>query len=401
VTDRHANFEKLPLLKDEEMGDIRDIVIQLTRRPNQPGGTEVMEMDHDDLRHAVAYVGDVIPRRFHDPNNLNRVGNLLDVLGKVNEPINNGRRRFRIEHNGSAFRAQVGVRPDGGLDVTLRALPKETPHLRELRMPDAWRTFLLSKEHLNGGLLLVSGLNGNGKTTTIAATVISRLQRFGGHANVVEDPSELPLDGPWVGPDGKGGYCAQRPADLLDEPGQPGTGYKRALYEAARQFPSFTGGGTILVVGEIRDEETAIEAVNGAVAGHFVLASVHSPSAVAAIDRVVGLASRKAGVDPAAFRGQLSQHLIGVLHQRLAYHGQPGERHGSWWDRAEVRGEVLLRDESGVGASKVASAIAKGPSDQAHLAEYSRLQTEALSALKGEVTMQQVRSAINANTKHS
>lgn len=395
----NPNLARLPVLKPEEYDLIRDIVLPYrTSVVGQDGGSQTTEFDDECLEGAICYIGDVIPRRMFDPTNPDRLRRMLDVIRAIDEPISAEKRRFRIEHNGVAFRAQVGQRPSGN-DVTLRALPKETPHINALHMPGAWREYLLAQDHLNGGLIIVSGLNGNGKTTTVSATLRSRLERFGGHANTCEDPIELPLDGPWAGAD-KSGYCAQRPADALDDPEKPGSGYGKSLYEVARQFPSFTGGGTILLIGEIRDEETALEAINAAEAGHLVLSTTHAPSAPAAIDRIVTLACKRQGVDPQAIREQLARHLSAVFHQRLAYNSEANRAESAWWDRAVVRGEVLIKDEpSNNSASKVAEAILAGPSGQAALRKYSSAQTRAIEKLEGDqLKMSNIRQQLNQAT---
>lgn len=375
------NVNKLPVVKADEYKEIRDIVIPVKIKGR--GDSAQVTMDEECIKNAIAYIGEVTTRRIYDETNPNPAQDLLSILEAVTDPIKNGERSFHIEHKGKAFRAQVGIRPNGS-DVTLRVIPDTTPHLNDLKMPEAWREFLLSNELLNGGMVIISGQNGNGKTTTAAAIVRSRLERWGGHCNTAEDPVELPLDGPWVGPD-NAGYCTQRPANLLGDHKDPGSGYRRALYEAARQFPSFTGGGTILLIGEIRDEDTALAAINGAIAGHLVIATVHAPSAVGAIARMVSLASMKAGIDPAAIREQLSAQLITVLHQRLAYIDKAEDRSGGHWQHAEVRGEVLFRDSNGSDSnSKVGNAIIKGAPGEGALQKYSAEQTSKINQLTGD-----------------
>ena len=383
-----TNIDDLAALTQEEMNEVRDIIVPMSN--NDENGDGIPDFDLDN---AICYCADVQPRRlFNDTSE--RFIELTALLNTMEPHLKAGKERFRLEHKGVAYRAEIGERPHGS-DITLRALPKETPLLNKLHFQiPAVRTILNGSALLNGGLVIISGQNGNGKSTTMAATVATRLGKHGGHCNTVEDPIELPLDGIWKGE--RVGYCAQRPADrgLLGAENKEG-GYKRSLYKAARQFPSFTGGGTILMIGEIRDEETAIEAINAAVAGHLVLSTIHSPSAAAAVDRLVTLATRKQGVSVESIRELVANHLTGVIHQRLAYDTK-NPMGPDWFDLAVIKNDVLMRDERDGTKSKVAMAIMDGSSGLQALSSISAKQTANLSKLKiDDLTPNQVRDALN------
>lgn len=151
------------------------------------------------------------------------------------------------------------------------------------------------------GMFLITGPTGSGKTTTLYAL----LQTFVGSAKKVlsvEDPVEYHFD-----------HVSQtQVAPHL------GLTFASALRSFLRQDPD------VILVGEIRDPETAAVAVQAAMTGHFVLASVHANDALAVLPRLQDM-----GVEPyqlaAAFRGAMAQRLVRRLCPHCATQGFPGE----------------------------------------------------------------------------
>ena len=135
------------------------------------------------------------------------------------------------------------------------------------------------------GILLVTGPTGSGKTTTLYAA-LSRLPRGSVNMMTVEDPIEYALDG-----------VAQTPVNPRIE-----LTFARALRAILRQDPD------IVMIGEIRDLETAQIAVQASLTGHLVLATLHTNDAASAVTRLADM-----GVEPYL----LSSSLLGVLAQRL------------------------------------------------------------------------------------
>ncbi|MDQ8168735.1 MAG: GspE/PulE family protein [Gemmatimonadota bacterium] len=144
-----------------------------------------------------------------------------------------------------------------------------------------WRTLL----HRPSGLLLVSGPTGSGKTTTLYAALRER-STVGVKVVTVEDPVEYRLDG-----------VVQLPVNV-----RAGFGFPNALRAILRHDPD------VILVGEMRDAETADVAVQAALTGHLVLSTVHTTDATAALARL-----QEMGVPPYL----LSATLQGVLAQRL------------------------------------------------------------------------------------
>ena len=204
----------------------------------------------------------------------------------------------RLPQDGRA-RVRVG---DRELDVriaTLPALHGESVVLRLLdgghaEHPSSLESLGLSADVLTQwrallqratGLLLVSGPTGSGKTTTLYAALRER-STPGVKVVTVEDPVEYRLDG-----------IVQLPVNT-----RAGFGFPNALRAILRHDPD------VILVGELRDAETADIAVQAALTGHLVLSTVHTTDAIAALARL-----QEMGVPPYL----LSATLQGVLAQRL------------------------------------------------------------------------------------
>ncbi len=169
--------------------------------------------------------------------------------------------------------------------------------LSSLGLSDATLTALREAVRMPHGLVLVTGPTGSGKTTTLYAAV-SELDRERFNVVSVEDPVEYALD---------------RVAQTQVNPRIELT-FARALRSILRHDPD------VIIVGEIRDRETAEIAIQASLTGHLVLASLHTNTAGAAITRLVDM-----GVEPfllaSSLRGVLAQRLVRRLcvHCRTAH----------------------------------------------------------------------------------
>jgi len=300
---------------------ISDIYVPVT--VNENGGMQVNEVEYSD---AYCFTGDPQAKRIFDGKDrelMDWVMSLFEKTWNATESAKN----FRLTHEGVMFRVHRADTVNGHM-LAMRALPQETPRLQELHMPQAWRELLLDAELLYGGLLLAVATQGQGKTTTISAAVKSRLEKYQGFAVAIEDPPELPLHG-WHG----AGRCEQIP--VKTQPGAMyGSGYGQALADVRRYFPAVTGGGTSIMIGEIRDAASAAETILAANEGHIVLATFHGGSIQNAIMRLCSMAAEKIGESQA--RELLSATLRLCLYQRLKLRAE-----GNLWDRGEVSGKLL------------------------------------------------------------
>jgi general secretion pathway protein E len=196
--------------------------------------------------------------------------------------------RISLRIAGRAVDVRVSTMPSGhGERVVLRLLDKQAGRLdlSSLGMDDnSLRTMddLIHKPH---GIILVTGPTGSGKTTTLYAA-LERINDNSRNIMTVEDPIEYLIDG-----------IGQTQVNTKVE-----MTFARGLRAILRQDPD------VVMVGEIRDLETAEIAVQASLTGHLVLSTLHTNTAVGAVTRL-----RDMGVEPFL----LSSSLIGVLAQRL------------------------------------------------------------------------------------
>ena len=183
---------------------------------------------------------------------------------------------------------RVSTLPTGpGERVVLRLLDKDSAQL-DLAALGMSETTLAAIDNLirePHGIVLVTGPTGSGKTTTLYAA-LSRLPRGSANMMTVEDPIEYALDGV--------GQTQVNPKIELT--------FARALRAILRQDPD------VIMIGEIRDLETAQIAVQASLTGHLVLATLHTNDAASAVTRLADM-----GVEPYL----LASSLLGVLAQRL------------------------------------------------------------------------------------
>lgn len=180
----------------------------------------------------------------------------------------------------------------GKIGVAIRHIPKSIPTFEDLRLPTDSIKRLLTNER---GLILVTGITGSGKTSTLAAMVEHLNQTWEAHIITAEDPIEFAFTE-------KKCIISQR------ELGSDTTTFVDALRAAMRQDPD------VIMVGEMRDLETTQAAITAAETGHLVLATMHTMNAVQTISRIIDLFPPHQQVQ---VRMQLSESLRGIISQRL------------------------------------------------------------------------------------
>ncbi len=188
-------------------------------------------------------------------------------------------------------RYRVNVyRQRGTLAIALRAIPLKIPTFDELGVPPIVSSFAT----LDRGLVLVVGAAGNGKSSTLAALVGTINQTRRVHVVTVEDPIEF------IHQDSLGSI-SQREVGI-DTPG-----FAHALRAALRQDPD------VILVGEIRDEETMDIGLKAAETGHLVLSTLHTPDVQRTIGRVLALS----GQSVQETRERFADNLKAIVAQRL------------------------------------------------------------------------------------
>lgn len=184
-------------------------------------------------------------------------------------------------------------RQRGELGIALRAIPSQIPTFESLGVPPAAST-MCEKDR---GLVLVVGAAGNGKSSTLAAMIghLNRTQAL--HIVTIEDPIE------YLHRDEKSSI-SQR------EVGVDTSTFDAALRAAMRQDPD------VILVGEVRDEETMDTALKAAETGHLVLATLHTPDVARTFGRMLSLAPKAQGGGD-EWRERVAGTLQGVVAQRL------------------------------------------------------------------------------------
>ncbi len=179
----------------------------------------------------------------------------------------------------------------GNPRLVCRYIPDLIKPIEELGIPSVVKELTTAKR----GLILVTGATGSGKSTTLAAMIDNIARHRSCHIVTIEDPIEF------IFKDRKS-IVTQR------EVGLDTRNFVQALKYALRQDPD------VLLVGEMRDEETILMALNAAETGHLVLSTLHTVDATETINRILGSVS---GAMQASVRAQLASVIVGVVSQRL------------------------------------------------------------------------------------
>ena len=275
---------------------------------------ELMDLDGSGSE-ALAELGDLLDARARA---------CLAETGSVDLGLEWQNRRLRV----NLFRHQ------GGLAAAARLVDERARSLAELGAPGV----LASLVRQPSGLVLIAGLAGHGKSTTLGALVDAIDELGARHVITLEDPIERR-------------FHPQRGLVHQREVGRDVVSFAAGLRAALRECPD------VIVVGEMRDPETIAAALTAAETGHLVLSTVHAASPATAIDRVIdGFSAASAP----AIRAQLAAVLRAVSAQRLL----PGRRGGriAAFEILQVTSAVaaLIRDDRG---HQLVSAIQTGKAD--------------------------------------
>ncbi len=175
--------------------------------------------------------------------------------------------------------------------LVCRHIPEAIPALEHLGLPRVVHELTKTPR----GLILVTGANGTGKSTTLAAIIDEINHNRSCHILTVEDPIEF-------------AFRDRKSVVTQREVGTDTAGFTEALKYALRQDPD------VILVGEMRDEETMMMALGAAETGHLVLSTLHTTDAAETISRIVG--SVAPGMQQ-QIRIQLASVLVAIISQRL------------------------------------------------------------------------------------
>jgi Tfp pilus assembly protein, pilus retraction ATPase PilT len=240
--------------------------------------------------------------------------------------INNKKVDFALQQNGVFFRGHRMPTISGFLYI-FRRMPSKVWDVEQCGFPSHLVEYVSDERLSKGGLIIIAGMPGNGKSTSCAAIIVDRLNKFGGLCITVEDPPEMPLQGMHGN-----GLCFQREVENGEE-------FHVAVRDAMRGYP--TKVDTMMLIGEVRDAETASLALRSSVDGRLVFVTTHAGNVIQAIQRILSLASEKLGEDSS--RALLSSSLRLVAHQTIE---QKQLKIETLYDTQSVAGIIRNKDVS-------------------------------------------------------
>lgn len=250
---------------------------------------ELSELQAPPLTDTTALLTPLCPTRLAD-----RLAVHTDADFALDLDIRGRRRRFRV----NLFHTR------GETAACMRVIPSDIPSFKWAGFPSELGDRLAA---LRDGLVVVAGATGTGKSTTLAM-VVNRINEIGGHRIItIEEPVEYTF------PPLPNSVVTQR------EVGADVPTFADGLRSGLRQDPD------VILVGEVRDQETAQMALTAAETGHLVFTTLHSRDAKGVVTRFTDLFPKDAQGD---VRGQLALGLRAVMAQRLlTAAGRGGKRH--------------------------------------------------------------------------
>ncbi len=188
------------------------------------------------------------------------------------------------------FRVNV-FKQRGTCSIAFRVIPTKIPTMEELKLPNILKSLATKRR----GLILVTGPTGSGKSTTLASFIdyINRNRRE--HVITLEDPIE---------------YTHQHKESIVvqREVGTDTMSFPKALRAALREDPD------VILLGEMRDQETISTALTAAETGHLVLSTLHTVGSAKTIDRIIDVFPPH---QQPQVRNQLSTVVVSILSQQL------------------------------------------------------------------------------------
>jgi len=196
---------------------------------------------------------------------------------------------YKLDEN-YRFRANAFFQIDGP-SIVMRVIPTKIPTIDEMHYPAAIRKFT----QLERGLVLVTGITGSGKSTTLASMINEINEKKSKHIITIEDPVE---------------FVHKDKKSLINQRslGEDTLSFSNALRAALREDPD------IILVGEMRDKETMEIALHAAETGHLVFSTLHTLDAKETLNRIIGTFPPE---EQARIRLVLSSILEGIISQRL------------------------------------------------------------------------------------
>jgi twitching motility protein PilT len=216
---------------------------------------------------------------------------MLSDTGKLEEFAAEGEVDFAYAMPGVARFRVNAFRQRGAISLACRAIPHAIRSIEQLALPPVVRE--LAEEER--GIVLLTGTTGSGKSTTLAAMIDHMNSTMAKHIVTIEDPIEFL-------------HHDRRSVINQREVGEDTISFKRALRRVLRQDPD------VILIGEMRDEETVHTALSAAETGHLVLSTVHTVDAAETVNRIIDFFEPHMHQQ---VRAMLAGTLKGVVSQRL------------------------------------------------------------------------------------
>jgi twitching motility protein PilT len=216
---------------------------------------------------------------------------LLDDDAKLDEFATEHEVDFSFEIEGVARYRINAFQQRGVISMACRAIPHKISTIEELALPEVV-TELAEEER---GIVLLTGTTGSGKSTTLAAMINHMNQTTSRHIVTIEDPIEFV-------------HSDKRSVINQREVGMDTSSFKRALRRVLRQDPD------VILIGEMRDEETVQTALSAAETGHLVLSTIHTVDATESINRMLDFFPTHQHQQA---RSMIAGTVKGVISQRL------------------------------------------------------------------------------------
>lgn len=188
------------------------------------------------------------------------------------------------------FRVNV-FKQRGSCAIAFRVIPNKIPKIDTLGLPEA----IIEMVSKRRGLILVTGPTGSGKSTTLASLIDYVNSERKEHVITIEDPIEYT-------------YSHKKSIINQREIGTDSMSFTNSLRAALREDPD------VILVGEMRDQETITTALTAAETGHLVLSTLHTVGSAKTIDRVIDVFPPH---QQSQVRSQLSTILVGIISQQL------------------------------------------------------------------------------------
>lgn len=206
---------------------------------------------------------------------------------------------YIVDVDGESWRFRVNVLQQlGNVGLVARRVNNFIPDFEGLNLPPVMETLC----HFDQGMVLLAGVTGSGKSTTIASMLNHINKIYKKHILTLEDPIEFVF---------KDQNCLINQREIGQDVVDFGIGMKHAV----REDPD------VILVGEMRDEETFMTAIHAAETGHLVFGTIHASSAPSTIGRILDLFSEDMH---SAIRSAIAMNMKGIIAQKLLKSIKPG-----------------------------------------------------------------------------